>query len=128
MDSIFSVSALAVTAALMALLVKKHEKSMGLLISIAAAMIIFLLCADMLKTAVDFMGELSSLAGMSREILSPVLKTVGIGIVTKLCSQVCRDAGEGAIATLTEFAGAAGAIAVAIPLMRAVVDMVRDIL
>jgi stage III sporulation protein AD len=87
-----------------------------------------ILCADFIKSVADFISYLAELAGMSDEILSPVLKTIGIGIVTKLCSQVCRDAGEGAIATLTDFAGTAAALFVSIPLMKAVIEMVTQML
>lgn len=128
MDGIFPIAAISVTAAMLAILIKKQEKALGLLISLAAAALMMVLCADFIKSVSDFISDLAALAGMTNEILSPVLKTVGIGIVTKLCSQVCRDAGEGAIATLTDFAGTAAALFVSIPLMKAVIEMVTQML
>ena len=71
--------------------------------------------------------ELSALAGLSPAVLSPVVKTVGISILTRISAELCRDAGEGGIASFVETAGAALALCVSVPLLRAVLNALNGL-
>ena len=55
-------------------------------------------------------------------------KTVGVGVVTRLASAVCKDAGEGGIAAFLETAGSALALLTALPLAQAVLDTLGGLL
>ena len=68
------------------------------------------------------------MAGLSPAVVAPVLKTVGIAILTHIAAQVCKDAGEGGIAAVTETAGTALSLCAALPLLRAVLDTVSALL
>ena len=59
------------------------------------------------------MDELGERAGLSPAVLDPVIKTVGIAILTRISSEVCRDAGESGIAAAVETAGAVLALWIA---------------
>ena len=74
------------------------------------------------------MDELGERAGLSPAVLDPVIKTVGIAILTRISSEVCRDAGESGIAAAVETAGAVLALWIALPLLRAVLDTVTSLL
>ena len=73
-------------------------------------------------------AALGEAAGLSPAVLAPVLKTVGIAILTHISAEVCRDAKESGIAAFVETAGAAVALCVALPLLRAVLDTVTGLL
>ena len=72
--------------------------------------------------------ELGELIGLSPAVLAPVLKTVGIAILTRIAAELCRDAGEGGIAAAAETAGAAAAVLAALPLLRAVLSTITGLL
>ena len=72
--------------------------------------------------------ELGELIGLSPAVLAPVLKTVGIAILTRIAAELCRDAGEGGIAAAAETAGAAAAVLTALPLLRAVLSTITGLL
>lgn len=122
MTDIIKAAALAVTAALCAVVVKKQARELGLVLTLAAAAMVLgaaVRTVDGLRTVLDALAET---AGLSPAVLSPVLKTVGISIVTRVAAELCRDAGEGGIGAAMETAGAAAALWVAAPLLRAVLD------
>ena len=60
--------------------------------------------------------------------VSGVGPKVGIAILTHIAAQVCKDAGEGGIAAVTETAGSALALCTALPLLRAMLDTVAQLL
>ena len=80
---------------------------------------------DRVRALADELGEL---IGLSPAVLAPVLKTVGIAILTRIAAELCRDAGEGGIAAAAETAGAAAAVLAALPLLRSHRASLREVL
>ena len=128
MESIVKIAAMAVTAALCAVVVKKNVPEIGLALGLLAGALILFFSLSALEGVKDLMESLADTAGLSPAVLTPVVKTVGIAIITRIAAEVCRDAKEGGIAAFVEVAGAAGALFVCLPLMEAVLAMVEDIL
>lgn len=64
----------------------------------------------------------------SLELFVPLLKTLGVCVVSKTCSDVCRDVGQSAIAGVVELAGILSSLLCALPLLTAVWDMLRGVL
>ena len=72
--------------------------------------------------------ELVEESGLSRELFIPLYKTVGIALVVKLGGSLCRDAGESALASVVETAGAVCALIAALPLLRAVLSLLMELM
>ncbi len=128
MTDIIRISAIAVTAALCAVVVKKNVKELGLVLSLAAGAVILSQAVGALESVRSLMDTLAETAGISQAVLSPVIKTIGIAIVTRLTSEICRDADERGIAAFVETAGALTALWVAIPLIKTVLSMITGLL
>ena len=119
MEDILKIAAAAVAAAVCAVVVKQRAQEVGLVLSLALGAV---------ESVRALMDELGEAAGLSPAVLAPVLKTVGIAILTHISAEVCRDAKESGIAAFVETAGAAVALCVALPLLRAVLDTVTGLL
>ena len=141
MEQVIQVTGLCVVGALLALVVKRGSPETALLLAVGAAVVVALALAGVVKELLAFLGELGSVesvralmdelgeaAGLSPAVLAPVLKTVGIAILTHISAEVCRDAKESGIAAFVETAGAAVALCVALPLLRAVLDMLLELM
>ena len=72
-----------------------------------------------------FVREMVTVGGLLPELFTPLLKTAAIALISRIGSDLCRDAGESAMASLVETAGAFGAILVSLPLMEAVWEMLQ---
>ena len=128
MEDMLKVAAVGVAAALCAVVVRKNVRELGLALALAAGAIILACALGAVGSVRSFMERLGDLAGLSPAVLEPVMKTVGIALVTRLASEVCRDAGEGGIASAVEITGAVLALFVALPLLEAVLDTVTGLL
>ena len=76
----------------------------------------------------DFWEDAAAWGELPAELFTPLIKTVGIALLSRTGSDLCRDAGEGAIASVLETAGAVAAIAVSLPLFRAAWELLRSLL
>lgn len=128
MTDILKLSAVAIIAALCTVVVKKNVQELGLVLALAAGVLILSQALGAVESIRDLLETLADTAGLAPAILAPVIKTVGIAIVTHVSAEVCRDAKEGGIAAFLETAGAASALFVALPLVRSVLDMVLGLL
>ena len=128
MESVVRLAAAAVAAALCAVVVKQHAREVGAVLALAAGALLLGAALGALEDVRALVDELGELIGLSPAVLAPVLKTVGIAILTRIAAELCRDAGEGGIAAAAETAGAAAAVLAALPLLRAVLSTVTGLL
>ena len=128
MEAVGKIAALAVAAALCALVVRQNAREIGLVLALLAGALILGQALGAVEAIWELLEELGERAGLLPAVLDPVVKTVGIGILTKISAEVCRDAKESGIAAFVETAGAALSLYVALPLIRAVLDTVSELL
>lgn len=127
MDGALKIAAVAVFSAILAVVVKKDVRELGLVLALTAGLLILTFALDAIREIRAVMDTLSELAGLSPAVLSPVVKTVGIAIISKVSAEICRDAGEGGIGAFVETTGAALALAAALPLLEAVLALITDL-
>lgn len=128
MVALFKVAAVAVTAVLMACVLRRGTAEISLLLLLAAGVWMLMLVSDALERAVEMLLRLAQLSQLEGNVLEPVLKTVALSIVTRITGEVCRSAGEGGIAAFVETAGTVLALAASLPLCEAVVQMIVGML
>ncbi len=122
------VAALAVVGAVCAVVVKKQTPDMALVIAICGVTLILTVAMTAFQPTRLLMDSLADRAGLSAAVLAPVLKTVGVAILTRVTAELCRDAGEGGLATAVEIAGGACALLVCLPLFEAVLSLILELL
>ena len=123
-----ALTAAGMAAALCAVVVRQRAPELAALLTLAACVLLLGRTLPMLEEVRARMADLSEQTGVSPAVLQPVLKTVGLAIITKLSASLCRDAGEGGIAVALEIAGSAAAVAAALPLLDMVLALVMDLL
>lgn len=128
MQDMVKIAAIAVAAALCAVVVKKNVAELGMVLALCAGAIILSCSLGALEGVKELMDTLADTAGLSPAVLAPVVKTVGIAVLTRVSAELCRDAKEGGIAAFVETAGAAAALLVSLPLLKTVLSMVTGLL
>jgi len=105
------------------LLVKKGAPEQALLLSLAALLAAGVGCMALITPTVEKLKDLFARAGLESAYISVLLKTLAAALVTRLGADVCRDGGSQALAGAVEMAGAAASLAVAMPLLQAVTEL-----
>ena len=121
-------TAVGVTAAVLSAVLKRNTPELAMLLALCAGLWMLALAAEGLGAAVALMRELAGQAGLSEALLEPVVKTVALSILTRLTAEICRSAGEGGVAAFVETAGSALSLMAALPLVRAVAQMMGELL
>jgi stage III sporulation protein AD len=125
---VLQIVALGLTATVLIVLVKSQRPDLAVLLSVAAGAIIFLLVLGKIGSIIDVIKELSERAGISMIYLGTILKIVGIAYIAEFGSQICRDAGAGAVASKIEFAAKVLIMVLAVPIVVAVLQSLLKLL
>ncbi|MDR1157331.1 MAG: stage III sporulation AC/AD family protein [Oscillospiraceae bacterium] len=128
MTGLWKIAVIAVLGALAALAVRKSVPELALTLTLTVSAVILTLAATALTEVMAFLRRMADMAGLSSELFLPVIKTVGIALVAKLAADVCRDAGQSAVASATETAGVLVALYLTLPLLSKVVDLVTSLI
>lgn len=123
-----ALAAAGIAAALCGVVVRQKAPELAALLVLTACVLILWNALPMVETIRDVLEELAALGELSPAILRPMLQTVGLSVVTKLASSLCRDAGEGGIAAFLEVAGGAAAVMAALPLLKMVLQLIMELL
>ena len=121
-------AALCVIGALLAVVVRRGSPETALLVTLAAAAVVLLFLSGALEELTDFLRELAENSGVSLALFGPLYKTVAIALVVKVGAGLCRDAGESALASVVETAGAVCTLLVSLPLLRAVLELLMELM
>lgn len=92
------------------------------LLSIAAGLVLLALVLWRLRTVVATLQEMAARAELHPVFLRTALKVVGVSYLAGFAAQVCRDAGEGALAGKMELVGKAAILLLALPVLWAVLE------
>ena len=128
MEQVIQVAVLCLMGALLTLLLKKGSPETALLLTLGIGVTVLLLLLKGAEDIVSFLRELMERTAVSEEVFLPLFKTIGIALVAKTGSDLCKDAGESALASLVETAGSFCAVLVALPLLRAVLSMLLELM
>ncbi|MGI5901961.1 MAG: stage III sporulation protein AD [Desulfitobacteriia bacterium] len=123
---IIQIVGLAIIITVISAVLRQIRPEIAIQLSILAGITIFLVAMDKIRLVIDLLQRLAEQANVSSYYLLIVLKIVGIAYLAEIGSQICRDAGENALATKVEIAAKIFVVVLAIPIIVAIMDsMVR---
>ncbi|MBM7840309.1 stage III sporulation protein AD [Alkalihalobacillus xiaoxiensis] len=89
---------------------------------------IFLFLIDEIAQMIALISELAENANIHIVYLQTILKIIGIAYIAEFGAQIAKDAGQGAIASKIELAGKIFILVLAIPIIKAVIEMIIALL
>lgn len=119
---IWQIVGLALIVTVISVVLKQFRPEIALQLTILAGTSIFILVMSKIRVIVDLLQNLADQANISSYYLLIILKIVGIAYLAEFGAQICRDAGEGALAGKIELAAKVGVIVLAIPIIVAITE------
>lgn len=115
-------------AVILALVLDKQEKEMGLLLTLAVCCMISGLALSYLRPVVSFINQLQTIGQLNGEMLQILLKVVGIGLIGEIAGLICADAGKAAMGKALQLLSAAVILWLSLPLLSELLELVQRIL
>lgn len=115
-------------ALIIIILLKQYKPEFVIYVSLIAGAIIIFMVLDKLTGIVDLLTNLSNKAGINNQFLGILLKITGIAFLTEFAVSICNDSGESAIANKIDLGGKIIIIAISIPIISALLELIIKIL
>ena len=127
-DALWKVIVLCLIGALLATFLKKTSPDISLLLAGCV-------CLAVLSTVIrgfgeiwKFLVEIMERGGLGVDLFSPLIKLIGIALLSRTVGELCRDAGQSALSGIVETAGVFASILVSLPLFRAAWELLEGLL
>ncbi len=119
---IVQVVSLGLLVTFLIVLIKQQRPDFAMFLSIVVGVAIFLMMLGKIEAVFNVLTDLGSRANVNMIYMGTVLKIIGIAYIAEFGAQVCRDAGEGVVATKIEFAAKIVVMVMAIPIILAILE------
>lgn len=126
---IYKIVALSIVVVFLITILKSVKRDdFALIITIITAVILFTLVLIKLENITSLLESLVQKSGINKEYLTLLLKVTGISYVIELATNICKDAGNSAIASKVEMLGKISIVILTIPILTSVISTVINIL
>lgn len=116
-----------IMCAIICVLVKHYRSEFSMPAKLGSIILIFGIVITMLSPVFTYLKELMGNT-LSSEYSAIIIKALGIGYLTQISSELCRESGEGTIATGIETVGKIELIVLSFPLISKIISVSEELL
>lgn len=128
MEIFWKAAAAVLLASVLGLVLDRQEKDFSALLNIAVCTMVGAIAISYLKPVLDFLQELENAGGIQGGFVGILLQILGVGIASDLIGLICTDAGKASLGRSLQLLGSAVGLHLSLPLFRALLTMIRQIL
>ncbi|MGX1901096.1 stage III sporulation protein AD [Thermolongibacillus altinsuensis] len=119
---------LGLIATFLTIILKEHKSNISLLLTVFVGTTIFLFLIDKISAIMNMLQKMAVQAHVQTIYLETILKIIGIAYIAEFGAQISKDAGQGAIASKIELGGKILILAMAIPILTALIETILGLL
>ena len=128
MDIFWKAVAAALITAILCLVVGKQSKEWSVLLTLFVSAMIVVNAMQYMGQVMAFLDRLQELIGIEEELLSILLRSVGISIVGELAQGICTDSGNSSLAKVIQLMTVILVLWMSLPLLEQLLQLVGDVL
>ena len=128
MEDIIKIIAVGLMAVIIVIIIKQYKPEFAIYVSIITGAIILYMIFGKLQGIISLLQNISSKAGVNSQFLSLLLKITGIAFLAEFAINICKDAGEGAIASKIEIGSKVIIVSMSIPIISSLLDVILKLL
>ena len=110
------------------LILKQYKPEFAIYISILVGCMILFYISQKISLLIDLLRSLAEKIDLDTNFLMVLIKITGIAYLTEFACNTCKDAGETAIAAKVEFAGRILIVAMSIPIISTLMEMLLKVI
>lgn len=126
---IVKITGVCISAAVMCIIFKQLGKGeAALLLALSAGVYVLWALFGEINKIIGEITLLSEASGLDEGIFAAVIKITGIACITGNAASLCRDSGEGSLAEKIELGGKIIILSAALPSVKALFEVIADLL
>ncbi len=115
-------------ALIIIILLKQYKPEFVIYISLLTGALILLLLVDQLAGIINLIQSIAGKANINNQFLILLIKITGIAFLSEFAVSICKDSGEGAIASKIELGSKIIIISMSIPIISSLLEIILNVL
>lgn len=125
---VFQLVGIAFIAAVAVILIKNTKPELAFAVSVAGGIILLLITFETFRGALSIFSEIAEVTGIDASLVKIILKMIGIGYLVEFSAGILSDFGQNSLADKLVFAGKILVLVLALPIVRSVLELVKQLL
>ena len=125
---IIKIIGIALVALIIIILLKQYKPEFAIYISLLTGVLILVLVMDELTGLMSLIQTIADKASINQQFLTILIKITGIAFLSEFAVSICKDSGEGAIASKIELGSKIIIISMSIPILSSLLEIILKVL
>ena len=128
MDDVIKIIGIGLISLIIIIVVKQYKPEFAIYVSIIAGVLILYLITDKLEGIINLLKTISSKSGINNQFLELLLKITGIAFLAEFAINLCKDSGEGSIASKIEMGSKVIIVSMSIPIISSLLEVILKLI
>lgn len=106
----------------------RHNKDVSLLLTLAVCTFAMIIGSYFIEPVIRFLQKIGNVGQLDKDLLSVLLRTVGIGLISEICASICSDAGNAAMGKALQMVSSVVILWLSIPVFEKLLSLLDKIL
>ena len=128
MEDIIKIVGVGLISLIIVIIIKQNKPEFAIYVSLIAGTIIIYMILDKFQVIITLLKNISNKSGINSEFLNLLLKITGIALLSEFAINICKDTGEGAIASKIELGSKIIIVSMSIPIISSLLDVILKLI
>ena len=128
MDDFWKTTAFVLLTVILSLSLDKTERDISAVMGIVALCVAACAAVTILNPVLNYLVELQRLFHLPDDLISILLKAVGIALVAELSASICADAGNASLGKMLQILGGAAVLTLSVPMFRTLMTIIKEMI
>lgn len=124
----FQICGIVLVAIILILALEQYEKRIAVLLGLLVCCMVLSAAARYMLPIVSFLWQLEETSGLDHNLVSIMLKAVGIALTSEVAAAISADTGNAALGKTIHLLSSATIIWLSLPLFSALLELIQKIL
>lgn len=125
---VIKIIGIALVALIIIIILKQYRPEFAIYISLLTGVLILILVMDKLTGIINLLQTISNKASVNSTFFTLLIKITGIALLSEFAVSICKDSGEGAIASKIEIGSKVIIISMSIPIISSLLEVILKVL
>ena len=128
MDEVIKIIGIGFISLIIIIIIKQYKPEFAIYVSIVSGIIIIYMIFNKLEGIINLLKMISNKSGINNNFLDLLLKITGIAFLAEFAINLCKDSGEGAIASKIEMGTKVIIVSMSIPIISSLLEIITKLL
>lgn len=106
------------------LILREYKSDFAFFINVVTGLLIFMVMYDGIKEVLSEFAYIKDLSGIKMDVVTPIIKVIGIGYITEFSSNLAEDSGNKNLASKIVMGGKIAICVLALPVIKSLINTI----